>query len=276
MGYLDLSKLLGGDHLIILCTLSQNGFCHIVPGLLDSGANGYAFIDDCLLKRIPLFLKRFISPPPYPISVKGYNGTRGTPITHYCFLNLTFDGRMHSFTPFLITSFGNHGLIFGRSWLSEHRVLLDASKRRLVWPSDSPPTISYACNNTITWRSMKNRIIIKLHQIDMERRDNAFNTDCKRSNKIIASIATILPRTTPKNAVRFAENLTTYISLTSDISFVPISVFPNKHPQSESNKFNVNPPNSTLNFSRPSPPLEPLPSHLHTAIEIALISAPGF
>lgn len=132
MGHLDISKLLGGEHLTTFCTLSKNGFCHKIPGLLDSGANGYAFIDDNLLKNISSFLKPFISPLPNPIPVKGYNGTRGTPITHYCFLNLTVDRRIHSFTPFLITSLGNHGVILGRLWLAEHRVLLDAANRRLI------------------------------------------------------------------------------------------------------------------------------------------------
>ncbi|KAI0991103.1 hypothetical protein K3495_g17084, partial [Podosphaera aphanis] len=110
----------------------------------------------------------------------------------------------------------------------------------------------------------------------MERRDKAFNTDCKRSNKVIASIATTLPKTTPKKTVRFAENLTTYIPLTSDISFVPSSVVLNKHPQLYSIKINVNSPTSTTNVSRPILPLEPLPSPLDTAIDIALISGPGF
>ena len=51
MRYLDVRKLLGGNSLTIPYTLTHNGLSYPIYALIDSRANGYAFIDASLLKN---------------------------------------------------------------------------------------------------------------------------------------------------------------------------------------------------------------------------------
>ena len=39
---------------------------------------------------------------------------------------------------------GNHGVILGRTWLAEYKVLLDTVHRQLIWPSNYPLTRTYS------------------------------------------------------------------------------------------------------------------------------------
>ena len=114
MRYLDLRKLLGGQALTTRIALSKNGASYDIPALLDSGANGYCFIDHSLLKSLSYFLKPSIHPLPSAVPVKGYDSRAGHAISHYTTLNLIVDGRVQSFTPFLITRLGNYGVIIRR------------------------------------------------------------------------------------------------------------------------------------------------------------------
>jgi len=169
MRYLDLTKLLGGESLTTRATLTRNGLSYKLPALLDSGANGYCFIDSSFLKSLSFFLKPMIQRLPMIVPIKGFNGALGTPISHYARLNLTIEGRLQSFTPFLITNLGNHGVILGRTWLAEHKVLLDTAHRRLIWPSDYPPTRTYS--RTIEVKDLRHKQINARYQRDASRRD---------------------------------------------------------------------------------------------------------
>ena len=42
---IDLSRLMGGRHFTLPCTVSKNGFGVPLTALADSGANGFAFIN---------------------------------------------------------------------------------------------------------------------------------------------------------------------------------------------------------------------------------------
>ena len=189
MRYLNVSKLLGREHLTMEVLLLWNGFAYQVQALIDSGANGYALIQDTLLSKLSSFLKPCIYKLPTIIRVNGYNGQPGTPITHYCHLNLSIDGRVQSYTPFLITSLGAYGIMLGRKWLKEHRVLLDAANQRLHWPDDMPSTPSYAQNLILTDRQLSARQISKRHQQDMARRDRKFEAMWKRRDGSINALA---------------------------------------------------------------------------------------
>jgi len=177
MRYLDLTKLLGGESLTTRVTLTKNGLAYKVSALLDSGANGYYFIDYSLLKSLSFFLHPLIQRLPTSIPIKGYNGASGTPITHYTLLNLTVDKRIQSFTPFLITHLGNHSVILGRTWLAEHQVLLDTARRRLIWPKDYLLTTSYS--HTIEITDLRKKQINTRHQHDADRRNAALDRFCQ-------------------------------------------------------------------------------------------------
>lgn len=173
MRYLDLTKLLGGQSFTTRVTLTKNGLSYKLPALLDSGANGYCFIDRTLLKSLSFFLKPSIHRLPNAIPVKGFNGVDSERISHYTTLNLTVDKRLQAFTPFLITRLGNHGVILGRTWLEEHRVLLDAARRRIIWPKTSVPTATYS--SPVEIKDLRQHKVQQRYQRDAERRDLKLN-----------------------------------------------------------------------------------------------------
>ena len=119
------------------------------------------------------FLKPLIQRLPTSIPIKGFNGAHSRPITDYTLLNLTVDKRLQSFTPFLITNLGNHSIILGCTWLAEHQVLLNTAHRRLIWPNDYPPTVSYS--HTIEITDLRTKQTSAWHQHDANRRDAALN-----------------------------------------------------------------------------------------------------
>jgi hypothetical protein len=169
MRYLDLTTLMGGEHMTLPCTLTKNGLFFQTKALIDSGANGFAFVDASFLKRLSPILKPILKRLKSPLQVKGYNGSKGQEITHYTLINLTVDGRVQSFTPFLITRLGSARLILGRQWLAENRVLLDCARRRLNWPADLPRTFNYTINHEV--RLDNGPMINRLYQADADRRD---------------------------------------------------------------------------------------------------------
>jgi hypothetical protein len=153
------------------CILARNGLFFRTYALIDSGANGFAFIDAAFLNRLSPFLKPVLKRLKTPLRVKGYNGLHGADITHYTLLNLTVDDRIQSFTPFLITRLGTRTVILGRSWLAENRILLNCTQRKLHWPPDLTPTFSYAKNTEMLLRSSDRNPVDRYHQYDTARRD---------------------------------------------------------------------------------------------------------
>lgn len=171
---------MGGPHITIPCTISKQGTAFQVQALIDSGANGYAFIDEALLRQISSVFTIFVAKLPAPIPVKGYNGTAGKQITHYTRFTLTIDKRIQSYTPFLITTLQNNGIILGRQWLAEHSLLLDCKKQKLLWPRSYPPTLSFASNRILSWEDLKPKPLDSAMQLDAERRDRKLDQYWKR------------------------------------------------------------------------------------------------
>jgi hypothetical protein len=52
----DLSQLLGGEAFTLPCTISNNGLGIKTTSLIDTGANGYTFIDLKFARTIQTFL----------------------------------------------------------------------------------------------------------------------------------------------------------------------------------------------------------------------------
>ena len=169
MRNLDLTKLLGGDSLTTRVTLTSNGLSYKVSALLDTGANGYALIDSGLLKSLSPFLKISIRPLPSPFHVKTFNGSSGRSITRYASINMTVDKRLQTFTPFLVTNLGSHGIILGRQWFEHHKVIINCALRKLHWPTDYPPSPLYQRLIEIT--SLDPRKIQARYQRDARNRD---------------------------------------------------------------------------------------------------------
>ena len=69
----DLSKLLGGESFTLPCTISNKGLGIKSSTLIDTGANGYAFIDTKFAKLASYFLDTPIHPLPTPCYAKGFD-----------------------------------------------------------------------------------------------------------------------------------------------------------------------------------------------------------
>jgi hypothetical protein len=73
MRYLDLTKLIGGEHIIIFCILAKNGFFFPTKALIDLGANSFVFIDTTFFKYLSPFFKPILYSLKSLLQVKGYN-----------------------------------------------------------------------------------------------------------------------------------------------------------------------------------------------------------
>jgi hypothetical protein len=74
---------MGGQHLTIPCTLSNNGYSIKLNALADSGANGFVFIDTQCAIDIAKFLDIKAQQLLHEVTVKGYNSKAGNAISHY-------------------------------------------------------------------------------------------------------------------------------------------------------------------------------------------------
>jgi predicted aspartyl protease len=116
---------MGGKHLTTTCTLATNGYSVTSQALIDSGANGFVFIDTLGAADTTKYLGFKTQRLPQPVAVKGYDGKAGQPISHYLRLHLTIDGRRQYHTPLLTLDLGSHDIIPGRKWLAYFDILVD-------------------------------------------------------------------------------------------------------------------------------------------------------
>jgi hypothetical protein len=175
---------MGGDAFTIPCSLVYNGtFVDNVFALPDSGANGYAFLDTQCAKDVMKFLGCEAKPLDRPIIAKGYDGVRSNPITRYVSIDLVIDGRRLVEIPFLILDLGNQDMILGAKWMSYFDVQPDMRRRKLIWPASLPQTSqrSFAKQLRVTRDSLKPKPIQLEHQLDVTRRQRAFDQEDARN-----------------------------------------------------------------------------------------------
>jgi hypothetical protein len=77
----------------ITCKLSKNGHGVTSKALVDSGANGFVFINTLFAVDLAKYLGLKAQPLPRTIKVKGYDGGSHNYASHYLRLHLTIDGR---------------------------------------------------------------------------------------------------------------------------------------------------------------------------------------
>jgi predicted aspartyl protease len=165
---------MGGKHLTIPCTLSKNGYGVTSQALIDSGANGFVFIDTLCAIDIARFLNLKAQRLPRTVPVKGYDGKAGTPLTHCLRLHLTIDGRRQYNVPLLILDLGSHDLILGRKWLALFDILVDARRYCLHWPAYLQPSQSVVKEIVVARPSLLPQRMEWSHQEDADARDRAF------------------------------------------------------------------------------------------------------
>jgi predicted aspartyl protease len=84
------------------CTISKNGLGIKTRTLIDTGANGYIFIDRRLAEKASQFLDVPIQTLLVSHDIRAFNGKKASLITQYIEMNLYMDGRKQSKQPMLL------------------------------------------------------------------------------------------------------------------------------------------------------------------------------
>ena len=182
---MDLSKLVGGKPFIVSNKIAFNGCAIPIKSLVDSGANGYVFIDTRVAcdsaRTLGLKLKRLDQ----PCEMIGVSGKRGSPITHAIVMHLWVNGRRLLNVPMLLADLGGYEMILGRVWLAENEIWLDVKNRRLIWPKERSQMEEIAVKSQIMIpRSILKRPVGKPeHQEDADRRDRLLEQESIHDEK---------------------------------------------------------------------------------------------
>jgi predicted aspartyl protease len=83
----------------------MNGYSIELRFLLDTGANGFAFVNIRYATDIASFLGMKLVPLPTPIPVKGYDGKSRVDITQILRIYLIIDGRRLFNLPLLVLAY---------------------------------------------------------------------------------------------------------------------------------------------------------------------------
>jgi transposase InsO family protein len=182
---LDLQQLLGKDSesFIVPTKIAQNGYSVAVQALIDTGANGFAFIDTKLAVMVAQFFGIHTEALDSKCAVRGYDGKSTNPITHAITLNLVVDGHRQLATPMLIVDLGRYDIILGKKWLAKFDVMPSCKLNRLIWPEETTllDEVSTKCLTPLPKRILQRKERIKEeHQEDADRRDKLMEREIRR------------------------------------------------------------------------------------------------
>src|SRR5436190_880837 len=167
---------MGGKHFTVTCTILHNGYGIDLDALIDTGANGFAFIDTTCAIDTAKFLNAKATRLKRPIAIKGFDGRCGKTVTHVLILHLSIDGCQQVDIPFCILDLGNHDVILGLKWMDYFNIWLNPQHRRLVWPGNksriSPP--SFHREIRAPHKAIRQKETSPAHQRDVWARDQAF------------------------------------------------------------------------------------------------------
>jgi hypothetical protein len=110
--------------------------------LLDSGANGEAFISSKFYKPIKERLNPTLHKLPQAIQITSYNNQPTDTLRRAFQTDVLIDGRRTS-TWFFFCDTGKHDVLLGRHWFKKTGALIDCKNRRLVWPDEAPYEASH-------------------------------------------------------------------------------------------------------------------------------------
>ena len=95
--------------------LNQNGIGIRTQALIDTGANGFIFIDTKLAQTIQKHFGLLSKNLPNPCSVQGFDGREADLITQYLEISLLIDRHQQRKLPMLIVGLGDKEMILGRA-----------------------------------------------------------------------------------------------------------------------------------------------------------------
>jgi len=133
----DLSQLLKGDSFTFLYTISSNRLRIKTCTLINTKANGYAFINTKFAALATRFLNTKAQQLFTPCNIQGFNSKIAQLITDYIELTLLINRRQIK-VPMLIIQLRGQDIILGRKWATEIGVLINCKNRQLIWLEDYP------------------------------------------------------------------------------------------------------------------------------------------
>ena len=134
----DLSNLLGGAHFRNSLVLCSKGYGVKLHSLIDTGAQGFLFLNSRVASSLSKSLHVPIQKLPYRIMVKGFSDRIRTPVDRYIRLHMKIDGRVFRNCPFVVMDLGSQDCIIGLKWLKRFKLHLNTELNRIVWPSKYP------------------------------------------------------------------------------------------------------------------------------------------
>ena len=173
---------MGSKHFTIPCTLAYNGYGISTTSLVDTGANGFSFIDTKFAIDAARYLGITAKPLDREIPIKGYDGKHNSYASYYLPMHLTVDGRRQESVPFIILDLGQHDIILGLKWLSHFDIWIDVRNQVLIWPEGKGPlqTTSYQKEIVTTRENIRLKKPQFNHQQDVYTRERAFNLEDRR------------------------------------------------------------------------------------------------
>ena len=141
---INLGSLMSGKSFTIACTLHKDGIALQVNALGDTGASGFVFLNTSFASDLCRTFGLTPRKLPQPVYPKGYDGTKGSPITRYLSFNIEIDGRRIYNLPMLMVKLDSHDMIIGRNFFDYFRISIDVFCRQLLWPQEFPPSKTYA------------------------------------------------------------------------------------------------------------------------------------
>jgi predicted aspartyl protease len=111
MSNLNLSHLFRGPHFLISSLLHNQGIGVQLNSLVDTGAQGFLFLNTQIASSVSTALRQPIRKLPYKVQVRGFKDQITSHVTHYIRLHLNIDGRKILNCPFIILNLGSQDCI---------------------------------------------------------------------------------------------------------------------------------------------------------------------
>lgn len=127
-----MASLIGGQPFVLPCKIGHNGIILTTNALIDTGANGYIFINTELAAKLAKRLDIPIQTTPDTCGAEGYDGQQAQEINQLIQLSLGLDNRRFFQQPFILVHM-KHDVIIGRKFFAKHQALVDCSNRQLIW-----------------------------------------------------------------------------------------------------------------------------------------------
>ena len=123
---------LDGHHLILPCTLHKGGKNIQIDALVDSGANGMAFMDQTFAQKHDLKLELLRHPRQLEV-VDGRQSVAGR-ITHMTRIPMNIQGHRETL-PCFVTKLSQQPIVLGIPWLKLHDATISWKKNTLTFNS---------------------------------------------------------------------------------------------------------------------------------------------